>query len=243
MVLETPSLSNEIKKNLNSKNCRDRPIKTNYPGFEACFVMFHPFLKIKEGHEFKIHFEADNNKQQVIEHYDKLSWTSFLKLSGIRDYKSLDRALAFYHRAFRIGERNEFLKLKKMIEINRVDIIPPQVDKFPEILENEILMYLKKIGYKKLYFYSDIIKKNELKSIDEQLNSSERLIAHVRIETPDNEILVAQDFDQRFSYLFGNKTFIQEIVTELDLEGFYCDNETPESWSYEIISEKETITW
>ncbi len=245
MILKTPKISNEIRKYLNSESYRDRPLKKNYPIFEECFILLHPFLKIKNGSENSIKFETGKwpNKNQINEHCEKLSWAKFLELSKIKDYKSLDRALAFYHRAYRIGEKNEYLKLRRTIEKDRVDIIPPQVDELPEILENDILKFIKQLGYTQLYFYSDIDERNKLESIDKQIENPERLRSHIRIETPDERILIAQDFDQRFSYIFGEKEFIINIVKSLDLEGFYCDDDTSESWSFETIAENEKMNW
>src|SRR2546430_1609673 len=201
MIFETPQQSGEVLKNLYSKNYRDKPIIENFPGFEECFLAFHPFLIIKEGHAAQIHFQTGNwpSKQQIVDHCDRLSWSDFLKISGVSDYKKLDQALAFFHRAYRFGTKSEYQKLKKIVSDDSCNIILPQVDNLPEIIENEIFKFLKQKGYSGIYIYSDIEEKKILSSIGNLISEERGLQSHVRIETPDSRILIAQDFDQRLT--------------------------------------------
>ena len=172
-----------------------------------------------------------------------LSWTEFLKISGVQNYVELDAALAFAHRARRIGKKSEYLKYRTIIEKVRTEIIPPQVDEFPEILENELMIFLSTKGYNEVFIYTDIDEKQELTNISEILNEEEGLPSHIRIETPDSKILIVQDFDQRFSYILGSYETVNEIVNKLELEGFYCGEMTPEWWSYRKIPKLDLINW
>lgn len=245
MIHKTPELSIEAKRFLNSGKYRDRPILKNYPGFQCCFICLHPFLKIKYGQEDQITFETGNwsNKSEIERHCIAVTWNEILKLSGMRDIQSLDRSLAFYHRAFSHAERTEYKKLRQLIEKERLDLIPPQVDYFPEILENKLLKRLADLGYESIFVYSDIEDKNKLEKIENILSNHEGFTAHVRIETPDEKILIAQDFDQRFTYFFSEPQILTNLIQSLDLEGFFCNEETPEHWSYCDIPTNKRMTW
>jgi hypothetical protein len=245
MIYETPEISNDVKKYLDSDNYRDRPILKNYPNFPDCFVCFHPFLKIKEGHNDQIKFETGNwpNKSEIEKHCEAISWNEIIRLTGIYGIKSLDRALAFYHRAYRFAEKSEYKKLTNLLDKETSNIIPPQVDELPEIIENKLLRKLQTLGYNSVFVYSDIDDKDKLNLIDELITNPNGLRSHVRIETPDSKIIVAQDFDQRFTYILGEKPLLIDIIKSIDLEGFFCDQETPESWSYFEISEKNKMDW
>lgn len=220
-------------------------VKIRYPNFQECFLMFHPFLKIKEGHEQEILFKPNKwpSKKEIQDHCLALSWTEFLKISGMRDYASIDATLAFYHRERLYAEKSENFKLRKITELVRRDIIPPRVDELPEILENPILKFLFKKGYQDAYFYTDVDAKEGLSSLENQFTCDEGLGSHIRIETPDAKVLIAQDFGLRYTYIFGQREFTQEMVEDLDLEGFYCDDTTTDGWSYANISMKHRISW
>lgn len=114
-------------------------------------------------------------------------------------------------------------------------MIPPQVDEFPEILEDKTLKYLKSKGYRRMYCYTDIDEKSNLVDID-TLISGYGLPCHVRLESEKGDLLIIQDFDQRFSYLMGEMEFVTDMIKQLDLEGFFCDDLTLEAWS--LIPEK-----
>jgi hypothetical protein len=68
-------------------------------------------------------------------------------------------------------------------------------------------------------------------------------IPQIRIETPDNKILVVEDFDERFTYLLGSEHDIADLIETLNLEGFYCDDLTVSNWSYETLNDNLKINW
>jgi len=231
MIFETPIQSKglfELVKG--SDHPRDWPIRKKYPGFETTFLIFHPFLRIKKGHENLINFETGNwpEKNEILEHCDLIKWNEIINQYKFKDIVSLDRALAFYHCATKNTDNESY---EKLIDALKEDTLyPPQVDNFPEILENKILNYLKQNGINELFCYSDIDDIEKSFPIDE-LTKAKGLTYHVRLENKEKPILIVQDFDQRFSYIFGNQDFIIKMVKDLDLEGFYCDDKTIEAWS------------
>ncbi|HRG33961.1 MAG: DUF2711 family protein [Saprospiraceae bacterium] len=245
MIYNTPELSEEMIKSLSTQNYRDWPLMKRYPGYDECFVAFHPFLKIKNGHEEYIKFESYSrpNKFEIQKHCEPLSWLEIINLTGIIDIKSLDRALAFLHRAYSFGERTEYYKLIKLLVKDRLDILPAEVDDLPLIIKNKILHKLRSLDYDSVLIYSDFNEHKELINIDKLIENPIGLPTHVRIETPDEKILIVQDFDQRFAYFFSNKSTLYDIIESTNLEGFFCNEHTPESWSYYPILEPEKIDW
>ncbi len=243
IVIETPRQSETVLKYLSSENSMDWPILKRYPGFECCFLAFHPFLIVKEGGKnVKIPYQPFPKKDEITKNYNRLTWGEFLKISGIDDFKSLDDCLAFYDYAKRFTNRNEYEKLIAVTEKENSIIIEPQVGCFPEIIENALLNYFVKKGYSELYTYDDIHDEKELFKIERLFNDELSNIRHIRIESPDHKILVVEDFEERFTYFLGNKTDIKELIEELDLEGFYCNEYTTSNWSYEILDDKLKIS-
>lgn len=231
MIFSTPIQSDGLFELIKgSDNPRDWPIRKHYPGFETTFLMFHPFLRIKKGHENLINFETGNwpLKNEIVEHCDLIKWSQIIMQYKFKDIISLDRALAFYHCATKNTDNESY---EKLIDALKEDsLYPPLVDNFPEILEDKMLYYLKQNGINDLFYYSDI-DEDEKVFTTEELIRAKGLTYHVRLENKEKPILIIQDFDQRFSYIFGNQDFLTNLVTDLDLEGFYCDDLTIESWS------------
>ena len=240
MVIATPTPSQIVLDHIDSDKYRDRPILAKYPGYEVCFLAFHPFLKIKSGHHDSIEFVPDKwpNKKEIIAHCDLLTWTSFLELSGIPSYQRLSHTINFMHCAISIGNKDDFDKLL-LFTAQADKIICPTPDYFPQILEDKVLNFFKTKKYDTLYIYTDTSREKEFKSLDSLL-LGDRLPPQVRLQTTDNKILIITDFDCCHSYFLGSLSDIKEIVDFIDLEGFYCNNQTPEHWSfYEVPSGKQ----
>lgn len=232
MVHETPKQAKELLELVEeADNPRDWPIRTHYSGYESTFLMLHPFLRIKKKHLSDINFETGNwpTKNEIVQFCEPVTWNQILVETGIEEIKSLDRALAFYHCSTQNTDPIASKKLKELLE--RPDIIPPQVDNFPEILEDRFLNELTKAGISEVYVFSDIDEKSKPTDIPNLLKK--QLPYHVRVESKSGNFLMIQDFDQRFSYLNGAKELVSKLVINLNLEGFYCDETTLEAWSFE----------
>jgi len=244
IIIETPNQSDIVLETINSSNSLDWPIQKRYPGYEKYFLAFHPFLIVKStGQTVIIPYKHFPSKSEIVKNYDKLSWTDFLKTSGIIGYKELDDCLAFYHSARVVTNKLEFKKLIKITESKNNNIIEAQVDYLPEIIEDSLLTFFIKNGYKELYIYDDIYEEKILFEISDLYNQELNDTHCIKIQTPDEKILVVEDFDQRFTYFLGDEITIQNLIQSLDLEGFYCDACTTQAWSYGVIDDDLKVTW
>jgi hypothetical protein len=116
--------------------------------------------------------------------------------------------------------------------VDKNNYIVPQVDSFPEILINDLTNALRSMGYDHLIEYSEF-EEFRCNHILESILKSKKgdFWAHARILTPDKNILIVTDFDQRFSYLSSTKEIITKLIMELELEGFFCNESTHANWS------------
>ena len=245
MIYNTPKLSEEVLQSLHSGKRRDLPILINFPGFNECFVALHPFLKIKTETNEHLNFKSNKrpDKFEIVANYNPLTWQDVITLTGIKDISSLDRALAFFHRAYAYVERTEYYKLMRLLLKERLDILPAEVDEIPKIIENKLLYFIMSLGYNELLVYSDIYSNKEMVNIDRIISNQIVLPSQPRVETPDSKVLIATDFDQRFTYILGEKDILENFIESVNLEGFFCNKETPESWSYKIIQGEEKLDW
>jgi hypothetical protein len=213
-------------------------IRSAYKGYEATYVILHPFLKIKPGCDIK--FETGNwpTKEQIIRCTDKLTWAEIINEAELIDIKELDRLLAYLHCARETADKTAWQKLMQVV--GRKDYVVPQVDFLPEIITNSLFESIKALGYGQVSVFSEFGDFERNYDINEIIMSKERVLnVHARVATPDNRVLIATDFDQRFSYLSSTKELLNDLIQRADLEGFYCDEATRPDWSY--IEQKENI--
>jgi len=244
IIIETPKQSDIVLETINSSNSLDWPIQKRYPGYEKYFLAFHPFLIVKSnGQQIKIPYQSFPTKSEIVKNYDKLTWTDFLKLSSINGYKELDDCLAFYHSARIFGNKYEFQKLVNTTEVENANIIEAQVDFLPEIIEDSLLTYFVNQGYSEIYIYHESEAEKALCDINDLYSQELSENHYIRIQTPDEKILIIEDFDQRYTYFLGDELTIRDLIRSLDLEGFYCDEFTTKDWSYDIIPDELKVSW
>lgn len=235
MLLQTPIQADIVKLDNNST------IREFYSEYECTFVILHPFLKINDGQNIK--FETGNwpSKKLITEQTNPITWTEIINKAQLKDINELDRLLAFSHCARSTADKTAWIKFMTVIDTN--NFIKPQVDNYPEILTDKTLKLLQTFGYSNILHYSDISEDKTLYNIQDLIESENALPENnTRLLTTDNKILFETDFDSRFTYLSSDKKTVDEIITQLDLEGFYCDNKTKHDWSY-IEQTDNLIDW
>jgi len=223
MILETPTQIPEIENN------GDKSIRDKYFGYESTFIILHPFLKNDS-------VNRENEKELT-----RLNWSEFVDLAKLKDIKELDRILAFQHCARSITSKSGWIKYKKTIELH--NLLDAEVDKYPVCLVYPTLNYLYAIGYRNIFLYSEYNESNILYEIEALINKVVNWPKQqTRILTPDYKILLETNADERFTYVSADKLVIDKMVAAINLEGFYCTENTKSYWSDEIES-GDTIDW
>lgn len=216
-------------------------IRNAFREYDVTYVIIHPFLKVKPNCNIK--FETGNwpTKEQIINCTDRLTWAEIIKKSELKDISELDRLLAYLHCARKTADKTAWIKLNTVLDQH--NYIAPQVDYLPEILIDSLMDAFKSLGYSRILEYSEFDELRHEHTIADILISKERdFYVHARITTPDKKILIATDFDQRFSYLSSTKDVADKIIKRAELEGFFCDEATRPDWSF-INQTENIIDW
>jgi hypothetical protein len=237
MIHPTPTLSPEIIDLVDTKSV-ELIMEDDFP---CCFVAFNSFLRAKDNYILpEDRFPSDS---EIIANFNILTWSEVLKIAEIEDVKSLDRNLAFFHTAHRKADRDEYNKLKKYLEENEDKIIPAFVDDICPITLIKILEYLKTIEQNEILI-SSLIDCNRVKyKIDDLTKETDIIPSETRIELLDLSFKIVQDFDQRFFCIHGNNQEVTEMVSSLNLEGFFADKNTPFCWSWDDSKIINEINW
>jgi len=236
MVLETPVQAKEVEESLKSI-----PIREEYAGYEETFIILHPFIKVKDGHNIRFDTWKRPTKNDIFMGTSPVNWSEIVAQANLKDIKELDGLLAYLHCARREADRDAWLKLMRFIESTK--LIISQVDEYPPVLINPTLELFKSLGYADLLIYSNISDVKTSYVISELIESGNSLPAPcARVLTPDYKILLATDSDARFSYLSSDKATLNFIIDKLDLDGFYCNATTRQGWSYHLQTEN-IIDW
>ena len=153
----------------------------------------------------------------------------------------LDRMLAYLHSARSTADKNEWMRLMKTM--SEMNLVVAQVDYLPEILVDDILQSISKLGFDDILAYTDFDELVGTYSIQYALANDETILRQPgRIETADQSIRTTTDFDQRFSYLSSTVEKVNQIIRDAELEGFFCNENTKADWSF-INQTENQIDW
>ena len=236
MILETPVQAKEVEENLKST-----PIREEYAEYEETFIILHPFLKVKDGHNIRFDTWKRPTKNDIFLGTTPVNWSEIVAHAYLRDIKELDGLLAYLHCARQLADRDAWLKLMRYID--RTKLILAQVNEYPPVLINPTFELFKSLGYKDVLMYSDISDVKTPYVVSELIVSGNGLPGScARVLTPDYKILLATDSDARFSYLSSDRATLNYIIDRLELEGFYCNATTSDGWSYHVQTEN-IIDW
>jgi hypothetical protein len=216
-------------------------IRSRYSGHEATFVILHPFLRIKPNATINFEYDHWPSKEEIIKFTEKQSWNQIIAKANLENISELDRLLAYYHCERRTADKNGWIKLITALDGN--EYVAAGVDALPEILINNLFSAISGLGYAAIEEYTEVGNFWKVHSIDEILKNAELdFHTRARLVTSDGKVMIATDFDQRFSYLSSTKQFVDQIIRSAGLEGFYCDAYTKSNWSY-IEQQENTINW
>lgn len=206
-------------------------IRKAYEYYETTFVILHPFLKIKPNCSIK--FETGNwpTKKQIVTCTQNMTWAEIIQRTGLQDISELDRLLAYLHCERKTADRDGWIKLMTLLD--KSNIISAEVDYLPSSLTNALMAALKTLGYSTvnelLEFTGNLRKQHTIDTV--LLSEEQDFFSCARVQTPDNKIILATDFDKRFSYLSASKKMVEIIIEQTNIEGFYCNETTRSEWS------------
>src|SRR5688500_5631641 len=115
--------------------------------FEAVYVVLHPFIRPTSISPDLFYPETYPEKEQILASCIPVSWNEVLAKTTLADGKEPDIGL----RTGTLGLLEEYKNEAFAAEIDRVEneekIVRPNEGQFPELLENEMLSCLQRIGY------------------------------------------------------------------------------------------------
>lgn len=208
-------------------------IKDYYKGvFEEVFLFYHPFIKPKTI-DYKL-FESNTypSRNDIIKNCEILTWTQFLEISTIKNYRQLDIGL----RTLISGLNKKFANddIAKVIQdvCENKEIVVPSEGCFPELLLTGLLENIKKEGYEWIWYGDEFCTERKLEYIDELVEDYNAFQNHpINLFTHDHKILLTTHWDSHYSMLCADKNTVNKLVESCNLEGFYCSEHTEIYWS------------
>lgn len=205
-----------------------------YKGYyETVFIVLHPFMKTNE--KFYTRFTPSTwpTKKEIIKNTRAISWEDFIGLSGIKNLADLDLGLRGIIGGLRKQYDDKVLEKRILDYCAENTIVRPQEGFLPEIIFNDLLQAIQKQGHAWIWTCDEFSLERKLIFIDD-LITEDVIIPRGNYFTYNHEILLTTHWDSHFSLLCGPVKIVQNIVKQIKLEGFYCNENTEIEWSFNL---------
>ncbi len=223
---------------INSITCPDEgdKILSYYRGYyENVFIIFHPFIKPKNGYEFDFE-NVYPDKATVNQHFVKVLWSDIVKECNFEGFDKLDIALRNWIGGLVAKYQNpiDVHKLKNFCE--NFNIIEPSEGSFQDCIINNMISSFKELGYKKIIFGDEWGEKqkdifiSELESRNNELDVFLEFMPN-NMFTEDKKILYSVHWDSHFTLLCSDTKTVKNIINKFSFEGFYANDKTEIYWS------------
>ncbi len=213
-------------------------ILEQYKGiFDSVYIILNPFFYLNSIKDDQLNFYDFPDKSEILEKCNPISWNEITNKLGIDNNVDLDFALRYYfHKDKHSHPEMKVAKdLRKLMDEER--IMDPGKGEISPFIEDQLLRVFNKIGYKKLYISDEFVTEQKLYDTKYLFNND---LIHVSgsLYPEDYKFLLTTNWENHCSYLCSSRSFIDEVLSMTDLEGFYATAEMEVWKEFEIIKSK-----
>ena len=199
--------------------------------FESAFVVLHPFVRVPEELAWSVtrQYPAD---EQIFARGKKCRWAEAARAASIRNCAAMSQALLTA-----IGSIEECLRdpagaaaLTKLLQTSPVWM--PTEGRFEPLLQADLLAAFAQAGHTELIHVPEFPENDPVTTI--QLASlakhEKKFPERGTLLAPDGKFLFTVDWDSFFTLFYGPRAFVEAVVKERELEGFFAEKETEHFW-------------
>jgi hypothetical protein len=200
--------------------------------YESVFVLLHPFYKVKSNSDPRYFDKLPDEKDEILANYDPVKWKDIINLSPkFRSISEIDIALKTGINAIKKEYQSKELETALNEFMESAKLIEPDEGVISEFIENLVLKALMKLGYNEVNVSDEFNEEVKLLELPKMLENF-LIPSHGHVYDKEQSFFLTTHWDSHFTFLCGNKDFIEKVLKYTKLEGFYCNKETEVFWSF-----------
>lgn len=210
----------------------DYPIKEYYKGvFETVFIVFHPFL-VPVDDPTAVDRYVEMNKNEVEQQFRAITWEDMRQNLGFHNVSRIDHALRTMIGALKPHATDEAGANRIIKYCDGENVLPPGEGELSDFLENQVLRALLKMGEGWIWSGDEFCMERHLIHVRETLAADTWGMQHRTFFGYQHEWLIAPPWDSHFTLVCGSRAWVERLVEQCGLEGFYCEDDTTINWSF-----------
>ena len=219
----------------------DAPLIQAFGGaYESGFVLLHPFIEWPQGIEPT---ENENLSQEafdelVLEKSNKCTWAWVADRCGLKTYSYMERAIMNSGAHF-VKEKELTTALDPVVwgGTDLPDIELPDGGQFATLLTPDIIAAFVASKAKEVVYIPEFVGMDPIERIalSEFVPRKDSYFPYRGTVTPlNNSFLFTVDWESPFTLFYGKRDFVESIVMERDLEGFFLEPHHQRWWQQDV---------
>jgi hypothetical protein len=212
-------------------SCETPLIEAYERRFESVYVILHPFIRMPAEFSWRAtqHYPGDAD---ILAYGVKYPWSQVAAQTGIGACARLNQALLTSTGAV-AGHLADFHardKLQSFLQSSRVWM--PVEGRFEPLLQSDLLHAFRAAGQDELIYVPEFPQRDPVQplSIAELEARALPFPACGSLLAADESFLFTVDWDSFFTLFYGPRAFVEKIVRERDIEGFFAGLATEHAW-------------
>ena len=200
--------------------------------FEAVYISLNPFIKSTVINKEDFKPGTYPSRASIVTNCEPVSWSAVASLAGLPSLAAVDIGLRTRIGGLRRDLENQSYASAIDALSDTQSILTPSEGLFPDLLHDEILQSIQRLGYEWLWIGDEFCTERKLHWIDDLKNQEDGLTrGRFNVFTPDKQLLWTIHWDSHFSFLCSSQQNLAAIQNMSDLEGFFCTPLTEVYWS------------
>lgn len=199
--------------------------------FECAFVVLHPFVHVPIEHSWSTAHQYPND-DAILAVGARCSWAEISCRTGLRSCAGINQALLTAIGALdpTFADPAGSSALQTLVRSDPIWL--PTEGRFEPLLRNNFLSIFERTGDAELLHVPEFPQSDPVVRlrIDALRSGKTQFPAGGTLLAPDGSYLFTVDWDSFFTLFYGPRTFVDEAVRALELEGFYATANTFHAW-------------
>lgn len=208
------------------------PLISAFAGcFEAAFIVLHPFVRVPDSLSWRQTRQYPDD-DAVRTHGSKCAWMEVAHSIGLQNCAQINQALLTSIGSLPAHVADPVHRNLLATFLQRESVWMPSEGRFEPLLQDDMLAAFVHAGFDELIFVPETAPAETTKRLPVQTYAGRGALlpAPGTLLAPDHSFLFTVDWDSFFTLFYGTRTFITEIASERNLEGFFVAPTTEHAW-------------
>ena len=199
--------------------------------FESVYIVLHPFVRMPEDLGWRV-TQQYPSVEQIVAEGTKCCWSEVIAQTGLANFAKTNHALLTSS-----GSLVDYLcdfpardAVHALVQSGSVWM--PEAGRFEPLLRKDFLAAFEAAGHHELVFVPEFPQADPIERlpIAALKDRSHEFPSRGSLVAPDASFLFTVDWDSFFTLFYGPQAFVESVVRERNLEGFYATALTEHNW-------------